>query len=372
MANKDHRRTYFLGHPSAPFLSIVVLPLALLLAASCGRRELGTRTPVPAPTSAPRVTARIGALEASDALSSWKEGRAKAALEELVRNATTAGSASYVPLEERIAVFDNDGTLWSEQPTVELAFALDRVAALAPRHPEWRTKEPFASVLQGNLAGIRASGQAGIAALLAATHTGMSTDEFTQLVRAWLARARHPRFDRPYAELAYQPMLEVLAFLRTNGFKTYIVSGGGVEFIRVFAEQVYGVPPEQVIGSSARLTYELHAGHPVLMRRPELDFLNDASGKPIGIQRSVGRRPIVAFGNSDGDKEMLQWTTLGAPPSRLGFVIHHTDAEREFAYDRNSDIGRLAAVLDEAPARGWIIVDMKRDWKIVYPFQSSP
>ncbi|HEY8942804.1 MAG TPA: HAD family hydrolase, partial [Polyangiaceae bacterium] len=314
MTSKLHHRTYFLGRPSAPFLSLVVLPLALLLATSCGRRELDTRTPVSAPTSTPRVTAQVGALETSDALSSWNEGRAKSALEELVRNTTTAGSASYVPLEQRIAVFDNDGTLWSEQPTVELAFALDRVRTLAPRHPEWSTKEPFASVLQGNVAGIRATGQAGIAALLAATHAGMSTDEFTQLVRTWLAKARHPRFDRTYAELVYQPMLEVLAFLRTNGFKPYIVSGGGTEFIRVFAEQAYGVPPEQVIGSFAKMTFELRAGHPVLMRRPELDFLNDASGKPIGIQRSVGRRPIVTFGNSDGDKEMLQWTTVGAPP----------------------------------------------------------
>jgi phosphoglycolate phosphatase-like HAD superfamily hydrolase len=307
--------------------------------------------------------------QAADALPSWNEGPAKRAIVDFVTKVTKEGGPDFVPPAERIATFDNDGTLWGEQPIYfQVAFALDRVKALAPEHPEWKDKEPYASLLKGDVKGALASGEKAIGEIMATAHSGMTTDEFDKIVKDWVATARHPRFKRPYTEVVYQPMLELLAYLRANGFKTFIVSGGGVEFMRAFAERVYGIPPEQVIGSSGKQSYELRAGKPVLVKLPALDFLDDKDGKPIGIQRVIGRRPIAAFGNSDGDLQMLQWTAAGAGP-RFCLYVHHTDAEREWAYDRQSTIGRLDKGLDEAKTKGWTVVDMKRDWGVVFPFE---
>jgi phosphoglycolate phosphatase-like HAD superfamily hydrolase len=282
---------------------------------------------------------------------------------------STAGGSKFVPPAERIAVFDNDGTLWAEQPMYfQLAFALDRVKALASQHPEWKDKEPFASLLKGDLKGALAGGEPAIFQIVMATHAGLTTEEFEQIVRDWIATAKHPKTGRPYTEMVYQPMLELLTLLRTNGFKTFIVSGGGIDFMRVFSERVYGIPPEQVIGSSGKLKFELRDGKPVLVKLPEIDFIDDKAGKPIGIQQHIGRRPIAAFGNSDGDLEMLQYTTAGSG-ARFALIIHHTDADREWAYDRQSPIGRLDKALDEAQAKGWTVVDMKQDWKLIYPLE---
>ncbi len=303
---------------------------------------------------------------AADFLPSWNEGASKARVVDFVQSVTDPTGKQYVPPAERIAVFDNDGTLWSEQPMYfQLAFILDRVKALAPQHPEWRTQEPFKSVLAGDMAGVAKAGEHGLLELMAATHAGMTADEFRTIVTDWLATARHPRFKRPYTELTYAPMRELLAYLRAHGFKTFIVSGGGVEFMRVFGEQVYGVPPEQVIGSSIRTKYELHDGKPVIVRLPEIEFIDDKAGKPVGINRYIGRKPILAVGNSDGDFEMLEYTT-SAPGPRLGLIVHHDDGEREYAYDRASSVGRLARGLDEAGPRGWVVVSMKDDWRRVY------
>ena len=314
------------------------------------------------------VLAPVAALSA-DPLPSWNDGAAKRAIRSFVERVTREGSPDFVPPGERIAVVDNDGTLWSEQPMYfQLAFAIDRVNALASEHPEWKTKQPFRAVLENDREALAAAGAHGIAELVMATHAGMTTDEFTGSVREWLATARHPRFDRPYTEVVFQPMLELLAYLRTNGFQTWIVSGGGVEFLRVFAEEVYGVPPEQVVGSSIQTRFEMRDGRPVLVRLPKLQFLDDKAGKPVGIHQFIGRRPIAAFGNSDGDLQMLQWTT-GSEGPRFGLLVRHTDEKREWAYDRNSPIGRLDAALDEAAERGWTVVDMKRDWSVVFPFE---
>ncbi len=303
----------------------------------------------------------------SNALPSWNDGPAKQAIVAFVGRATTAGGAEFVPPAERIAVFDNDGTLWCEQPMyVQMVFALDRVKALAPQHPEWKEKEPFASVLKGDLKGLAAADEKGLVELMMATHAGMTTEEFEKIVTGWLATAKHPKFKRPYTECIYQPMLELLAYLRANGFKTYIVSGGGIEFMRPFTKKAYGIPPEQVVGSSIKLKYELRDDKPVLVRLPEIDFIDDKAGKPAGIQKFIGRRPVAAFGNSDGDYEMLRWTTASAG-ARLGLIVHHTDADREYAYDRESHFGRLDKALDEAAGRKWVVVDMKRDWKLIFP-----
>ena len=305
-------------------------------------------------------------VRAADWLPSWDEGASKARIVEFVQSVTDPTSKQYVPPSERIAVFDNDGTLWTEQPMYfQLAFILDRVRVLAPQHPEWRTQEPFKSVLAGDMAGVAAAGEHGLLEMMAATHAGMTADEFRSIVADWLATARHPRFKRPYTELTYAPMKELLAYLRANGFKTFVVSGGGVEFMRVFSESVYGVPPEQVIGSSIHTRYEVRDGKPVIVRLPELEFIDDKAGKPVGINRYIGRRPILAFGNSDGDFEMLEYTTSALGP-RLGLIVHHDDGEREFAYDRKSSIGRLERGLDEAATRGWVVVSMKDDWRRVY------
>ena len=277
-----------------------------------------------------------------DPLPSWNEGATKASILDFVARVTTQGGPFFVPAEQRIAPFDNDGTLWVEQPMyVQLAFALDRVKAMAPLHPEWKDKQPFKAVLEDDMKTLAESGERGLLELVLVTHAGMTTDEFAKIVSDWLATARHPRFKRPYTELVYQPMLELLAYLRANGFKTFIASGGGIEFMRPWTERIYGVPPDQVIGSSIKTRFEMKDGAPTLFRLPDVNFIDDKAGKPIGINEHIGRRPIAAFGNSDGDLEMLQWTTLGASGVRFGLIVHHTDAEREYAYDRQSHFGKL-------------------------------
>ncbi len=310
-----------------------------------------------------------GAQAQADPLPSWNDGPAKKAVLDFVARVTKEGGPDFVPPAERIAVFDNDGTLWSEQPAYfQAAFVNDRVKALADKHPEWKEKQPFKGVLEGDLKAVLAGGEKALVELVMATHAGMTTEEFETTVKDWLATARHPKFKRPYTDLVFQPMLELLAYLRQSGFKTYIVSGGGIEFMRPWVEKVYGVPPEQVVGSSIKVKYELRDGKPVLLRLPEIDFIDDKAGKPVGIHKFIGRRPVAAFGNSDGDYEMLVWTTAGKGP-RFGLIVHHTDAEREWAYDRDSHVGRLDKALDEAPRRGWVVVDMKKDWKVIYPFR---
>ena len=306
---------------------------------------------------------------AADPLSSWNNTAPKKAIVTFVEKVTKEGSPDFVPVAERIATFDNDGTLWAEQPMYfQLLFALDRVKALAPKHPEWKTKEPFASLLKGDVKGALAGGERAMLEIVMVTHAGMTTEEFEQIVKDWLATAKHPDTKRPYTKMVYQPMLELLAYLRVNGFKTFIVSGGGIEFMRPWTEKVYGIPPEQVIGSSIKTKFELRNGKPVLVRLPEINFIDDKQGKPVGINQHIGRRPIFAFGNSDGDFQMLQWTAAGQGPRFMG-IVHHTDAEREWAYDRQSHIGRLDKALDEAKEKGWNLVDMKKDWKVIYSFQ---
>jgi len=309
--------------------------------------------------------------QAADGLPSWNDGKAKQSITDFVKRVTTPGGADFVPAAERVAVFDNDGTLWGEQPLyVQLVFALERVKALAPQHPEWNDKEPFASLLKGDLKGALAGGEPAIVQIIMATHAGMTTEEFEKIVRDWIAGAKHPKTRRRYTEMVYRPMLELLRYLRANGFKTFIVSGGGIDFMRAWVERVYGIPPEQVIGSTGKLRFELRQGRPVLVKLPELNFIDDNVGKPVGIQMHVGRRPILAFGNSDGDLQMLQWTAGGGGARFMG-LVHHTDAGREFAYDRTSSIGRLDKALDEARAKGWTVVDMKQDWRIIYPFEKK-
>jgi phosphoserine phosphatase len=309
-------------------------------------------------------------LYAEDALPSWNDGPAKQSIITFVEKVTDPHSKSYVKPEERIATFDNDGTLWAEQTIYfQLAFVSDRIKALAPAHPEWKTQQPFKAVLENDKKALAASGYEGLLELLMATHAGMTNAEFEETVKEWLSTARHPRFNRPYTELVYQPMLELLAYLRANGFKTYIVSGGGIEFMRPWTKRVYGIPPEQVVGSSIKTELEIRDGKPVLVRIAEIDFINDKEGKPVGINSHIGRRPIAAFGNSDGDLQMLQWAQAGDGPSFM-LLVHHTDAKREWAYGRESRIGRLDKALDEAQKQGWTIVDMKKDWKIVFPFQA--
>jgi phosphoglycolate phosphatase-like HAD superfamily hydrolase len=303
----------------------------------------------------------------TDPLPSWNEGAAKQALIDFVTRVTTDVSPEFVPAADRVAVFDNDGTLWCEQPMyVQLLFALDRIRAMAPEHPEWNDQEPYKSVIAGDMKGLMASGEKGLMEIIAVTHAGMTVDEFDAIARDWFKTARNPKFDRPYTEMVYQPMLELLAYLRNHGFTTCIVSGGGVDFMRAFATETYGVPPDQIVGSMGTLAYEIRNGKPALVKVPGVDFVDDKEGKPAGIQRFIGKRPIIAFGNSDGDFHMLQWTTSG-PGARLGLIVHHTDDAREVAYDRGSPVGRLEKALDEAPGEGWILIDMKNDWKTIFP-----
>jgi hypothetical protein len=303
---------------------------------------------------------------AEDPLPSWNDGSTKEAILEFVRAVTNRNGNDYVEPAERIAVFDNDGTLWVEQPIyTQITFMFDRVKELAPEHPEWKTTQPFQALLEGDMQTVAASGMKGIMEIAMATHTGMTAEEFTERVTEWLATAKHPRFNRLYTELVYQPQLELMAYLRDNGFKTFIVSGGGIEFMRPWTERVYGVPPEQVVGSSIKTEFQMKEGKPVLARIPKLNFIDDKEGKPVGIYEHIGRRPILAFGNSDGDMQMIQYTKAG-DGLRLGLFVHHTDAEREYAYDRKSHMGTLDKVLDIASENDWIIVDMKKDWKTVF------
>jgi phosphoserine phosphatase len=302
-------------------------------------------------------------------LPSWNDGSTKASITNFVARVTTQGEPDFVPPAERIATFDNDGTLWIEQPMyIQLAFALDRVKAMAPMHPEWKDKQPFKAVLDGDMKALAESGERGLVELIMVTHAGMSTNEFAKIVTDWLATARDERFKRPYTELVYQPMLELLAYLRANGFKTFIVSGGGIEFMRPWTQRIYGVPPEQVVGSSIKTRFEMRDGQPLLFRLPEVNFVDDKAGKPVGINEHIGRRPTAAFGNSDGDLEMLQWTTMSGGV-RFGLIVHHTDAEREYAYDRQAHFGKLDKALDAAAVNKWTVVDMKNDWRRVFAFQ---
>jgi phosphoserine phosphatase len=302
-----------------------------------------------------------------DPLPSWNDGATKRAIFDFVKRVTTEGSPDYVPVPDRIALFDNDGTLWVEQPMyTQLAFVLDDVKKLAPQHPEWSTTEPFKFVLENDLAGLAAAGVPGLMKLLAATQCGMTTEEFAKTAQAWIESARHPRFDRLYTQCVYQPMLELLEYLRANDFEVYIVTGGGMEFVRPWAERVYGVPLRRVVGSSLKTQFEMHDGRPVLIRTPEINLIDDGDGKPVGIHQYIGQQPIAAFGNSDGDLAMLQWTAAGNGP-RLILLVRHTDAEREYAYDAHSHFGMLNKALEEAQDRGWVVVDMKRDWNTVFP-----
>lgn len=309
---------------------------------------------------------------APEALASWNDTGSRAAIVEFVERVTKKGSPTFVPVAERIAVFDNDGTLWAEQPLYfQLLFAFDRIQAMAGDHPEWKTTEPFESVLAGDHERALASGKDGVLKILAASHAGMTIDEFRAAVTRWLATAKHPKSGLPYTGMVYQPMLELLEYLRANGFKTFIVSGGGVDFMRVFAERTYGIPPEQVIGSSVAAKFEMRSGVPTLVKQADGLFVDDGSGKPVGIHQHIGRRPIFAAGNSDGDLEMLQYTTIAQGPKdstpRFGLIVRHTDAEREWAYDRASHVGKLDRALDKSSARGWTVVDMKKDWRVIHP-----
>ncbi|MGY8767491.1 MAG: HAD family hydrolase [Pirellulales bacterium] len=305
--------------------------------------------------------------QAADPLPSWKEGATKQAILRFVDSVTTKDGPDYVIPAKRIATFDNDGTLWAEQPLYfQLLFAIDRVQQLAPKHPEWKTTQPFQAVLENDHKALAKAGEAGILKLVMATHAGMTTEEFATIARNWLNTAKHPTLNRPYTELVYQPMLELLTYLRSKGFKTFIVSGGGIELLRVFAEEVYGIPPEQVVGSSIKTKLEFRDGIPVIVRMPELSFIDDKAGKPVAINLHIGRRPIAAFGNSDGDLQMLQYTATG-PGARFCLIVRHTDDQREWAYDRESHIGRLDKALIEAEQHNWTVVDMKQDWKTIFP-----
>jgi hypothetical protein len=315
------------------------------------------------------VTAARSTFAQADPLPSWNDGASKRAILDFVSRTTSAGNRDFVPVAERLATFDNDGTLWCEQPIyVQFAFAIDRVKALAPQHPEWKDKPPFSYVIAGDMAGVASMGEKGMVEIVAATHAGMTVADYERTVKEWLATARHPRFKRPYTELVYQPMLELLALMRAREFKTFIVSGGGIDFMRPWTEKVYGIPPEQVVGSSGVVTYDFNGGRPVLLKEPKVDFVDDGPGKPVGIYRFIGRQPVFAFGNSDGDQQMLEYTARRDGASFMG-LVHHTDAVREYAYDRASAVGRLDKAWDEAVQRGWTVVDMKNDWKVIFPFE---
>lgn len=313
------------------------------------------------------ILSSVTASQSQDPLPSWNDGPNKQAIIEFVTKTTDQNQASFIPPTRRIATFDNDGTLWSEQPLYfQAIYIFDRIRELAPEHPEWQQKEPYASVLNGDSKSALAGGKQALLEMLMGTHAAVTASEFSESVADWLASARHPDSGKPYTAMVYKPMLELLDYLRDNDFKVFIVSGGGIDFLRVFAEEVYGVPPEQVVGSSLKAKYEIRNGLPVIVKQAEVDFIDDKAGKPVGIHRYIGRRPILAVGNSDGDFEMLEWTSAGEGPS-LAMIVHHDDAEREWAYDRESHIGRLVRGLDEGPQRGWKIISMKNDWNLIYP-----
>jgi phosphoglycolate phosphatase-like HAD superfamily hydrolase len=318
-------------------------------------------------TIASAATQHVTLATGSDPLPSWREGEAKARIVAFVTETTTMGGENFVVASDRIAVFDNDGTLWSEKPFYFQAFfALDRIRALAPSHPEWNDKEPFKSIIAGDLESFAAQGEHAILEVIMETHAGLSVDAFKEIVSDWLVDAKHPTLGRNFDSLVFQPMLELLTYLRANGYETWIVSGGGIEFIRTFAERAYGIPPQQVIGSSVVTEFQIVDGKPELMRLPKVDFIDDKAGKPVGINKFIGKRPVFAAGNSDGDMQMLQWTTAGEGP-RFGLIVHHTDDAREFSYDRQSSVGRLDKALDLAPSEGWLVVDMKSDWATIFP-----
>ena len=307
--------------------------------------------------------------EIVDPLPSWNEGNTKNAIINYVKEATTEGSENFIPISERVAVFDNDGNLWSEQPAYfQLFFAMDRIHALAPEHPEWKTTQPYQSVLENDMKTLMSHGEHGLIQIVMATHGGNTVTEFEQIVKDWLATAKHPRFNRPYTDLVYQPMLELINYLKSNDFKTFIVSGGGIEFMRPWVEGVYGISKDQVIGSSIKTKYDYNDGNPVIRRLPELNFIDDKEGKPEGINQYIGRKPVFASGNSDGDLQMLRWADSNTYPS-FELYLHHTDSVREWAYDRKSSVGRLDKGLDEAKEKGWTVIDMEKDWKVVYPFE---
>jgi len=323
--------------------------------------------PAPAPTPAPAPAAAAP----DDPLPSWQDGPSKKAIIAFVSRVTKEGGPDFVPVPERIATFDNDGTLWVEKPLyVQLVFAIDRIQAMVEKQPDLKKTEPYKSILAGELKSLVAAGEKAFVELVMKTHVDITTDQFAAIVTDWLKTAKHPRFKRPYTDLVYQPMLELLTYLRASGFKTFIVSGGGIDFMRPWVPRTYGIVPEQIVGSTNQLKYEYRDGNPVLLRLPEIDFIDDKGGKPVGIHRFIGRRPVMAFGNSDGDLEMLQYTTAGKGP-RFGLIVHHTDAVREYAYDRDSDVGRLDKALDAAPKHGWTVVDMKKEWKVVFPFEKK-
>jgi phosphoserine phosphatase len=318
------------------------------------------------------LLAAFTAAAQTDPLPSWNDGPTKQAIVEFVQKVTDESSPQFVPEAERIATFDNDGTLWPSHPMyTQLVFALDRIRTLAPQHPEWKSKQPFKAVLENDLKALAAAGEKGMVELVMASHAGMSTAEFEAIVTDWLDKARHPRFKRRYTELAYQPMLEILSYLRANGFKTYIVSGGGVEFMRPMTDKVYGIPPEQVVGSTIQTKYEVKDGKPVLMRLPKIDFIDDKAGKPVGINKFIGRRPVAAFGNSAGDREMLEWTGAGSG-RRLMMLVFHDDAEREYAYGPANGLADTKfgtfpqSLMDEANQKGWVVISMKKDWKTIF------
>ncbi len=308
------------------------------------------------------------ALATTDPLPSWNDGASKNAITSFVKAVTEKSGSDYVKPSERIAVFDNDGTLWSEQPAYFQAFfVFDRIREMAPDHPEWKTQQPYQAVLEGDMKALAALDKKGLVKLVMTTHAGMTSDEFAGIVKKWIQTAQHPTLHKPYTQLVFKPMLELLDYLRANDFKTFIVSGGGIEFMRPWTEEVYGIPPEQVVGSSIVSKFEMRDGKPVLVREAKLNFIDDKEGKPVAINQHIGRRPIFAFGNSDGDLQMLQYTTLGTTGKRFAGIVHHTDGEREFAYDRDSHMGRLDKALIEAATNGWTVVDMKKDWKVIYP-----
>lgn len=321
-------------------------------------------------SAAATLVLKTGALAQGNPLPSWRDGKAKQSILDFVASVTREGSPGFVPVPQRVAAFDNDGTLWCEHPMyVQLAFALDQVKAMAPEHPEWKKKQPFKAVLDNDMRALAATGERGLVELIMATHADMSTADFERVVTDWLSKARHPRFKRPYTECVYQPMIELMTYLRASGFRTYIVSGGGIEFMRPWTERVYGIPPAQVVGSSIKTKFMLRRDIPILLRLPQVNFVDDGPGKPVGINAHIGQRPVAAFGNSDGDLEMLQWATKGASTPCLALIVHHTDGEREYAYDRQTHFGKLDKALDVAQINNWTVVSMKDDWAKIFPFE---
>lgn len=340
-------------------------PLLLIIVLSAFTQSCNTPPPATETSSRQEVSAVT-----KDPLPSWNEGATKKSIVDFVTKTTTAGAIDFIPVADRIACFDNDGTLWSEQPMYfQMAFVMDRVKALAPQHPEWKDTQPFKAAIEGDVQTALSGGEKSMVDMLIATHAGTTTEEFNKIVKDWIATSRHPKTNQPYTEMVYKPMLELLAYLRSNGYKTYIVSGGGIDFMRPWTESVYGIPPEQVIGSSLKLKYEMRDDGPVVYRLPEVNFINDKAAKPVGIEQHIGRRPVFTAGNSDGDYEMLQWTSTATGYPRFGMLVHHTDDVREWAYDRTSHIGKLDKGLNDAPKYNWLIVDMKQDWKKLYGFE---